>query len=43
MKEKVENAVIITRKYHLIPTSSDRKEWNKRVKKFIERDSRKKD
>lgn len=33
-KDKNENTVTITRKYALIPTSSDRKEWHKRVYNF---------
>ena len=33
-KDKNENTVTITRKYALIPTSSERKEWHKRVYNF---------
>lgn len=33
-KDKNENTVTITRKYALIPTSSERKEWYKRVYNF---------
>lgn len=33
-KDKNENTVTITRKYALIPTSSDRKEWHKRAYNF---------
>ena len=33
-KDKNENTVTITRKYAIIPTSSERKEWHKRVYNF---------
>ena len=33
-KDKNENTITITRKYALIPTSSDRKEWHKRAYNF---------
>lgn len=33
-KDKNENTVTITRKYALIPTFSERKEWHKRVYNF---------
>lgn len=42
MKENVENTVTITRQYHIIPVSSDRKKWDKRVQNFIIEDSKNK-